>query len=40
MRLTSVVRCVDTLLKTEMHFVHGYLGNKGFLENHVLNEIF
>lgn len=40
MRLTSVGRFVDTPLNTEMHFVHGYPGSKGFLENHILNETF
>lgn len=40
MRLTSVGRSVDTPLKTEMHFVHGSLGNTGFLEKHILNENF
>lgn len=38
MSLTSVGRSVDTLLKTEMLFVHGYPGNNRFLENHILNE--
>lgn len=38
MRLTSAGRSVDTLLKTEIHFVHGYPGNKGFLVSHILNE--
>lgn len=38
MRLTSVGGSVDTLLKTEMLFVHGYPGNNKFLDNHILNE--
>lgn len=33
-------RSVDILLKTEMHFVCGCPGNKGFIGSHILNEVF